>query len=69
MARRIREKLAALDIEVNGKFIKATLSIGLAGNEDEESIFYDSLLKRTESALNRVLSRGGDGLEIFEAEE
>jgi diguanylate cyclase (GGDEF)-like protein len=62
---RIRKKLLSLDFDVSGKLIKVTLSIGIADNAEEESIFYDSIYKRSESALKHIISQGGDGVEIF----
>lgn len=67
-ANRLRKKLADLDFDISGKLIKVTFSIGLADNADEESIFYDSILKRAESAMKAVLHRGGDGIEVHQAE-
>lgn len=61
---RIRKKLTSLDFDVSGKRIKVTLSIGISDNAEEESIFYDSIYKRTESALKNIISQGGDGVEI-----
>ena len=63
-ADRVRKKLADMDFDVSGKLIKVTLSIGVADNSDEESIFYDAILKRAEAALQNVVRGGGDGLEI-----
>lgn len=67
--KRIQSKLASLDIELSGKLIQVTLSIGIADNSEEESIFYDSILKRSEGALKNVIDRGGDGFEIYTSEE
>jgi len=68
-ADRIREKLGSLDFDVSGKVIRVSLSIGLADNTGEESIFYDSILKRAETAVQKVISSGGDGTEILEVQE
>jgi len=62
---RIREKLTSLEFDVSGKQIKVTLSIGIADNSEEESIFYDSILKRAEAAIKTMVSQGGDGVEVF----
>jgi diguanylate cyclase (GGDEF)-like protein len=67
--KRIQSKLSSLDIELSGKIIQVTLSIGIADNGEEESIFYDSILKRSETSLKKVIDRGGDGFEIFTSEE
>jgi len=63
-ANRICKKLTNLDFDVSGKQIKVTLSIGIADNSGEESIFYDSIFKRAESALKNIISQGGDGVEV-----
>lgn len=62
-ANRIRKKLASLDFDVSGKLIKVTLSIGISDNEEEESIFYDSILKKAESVMKNIINQGGDGVE------
>lgn len=67
-ANRIREKLASLEFDISGKMIKVSLSIGLADVSEEDTIFYDAILKRAESSLNKVVNRGGDGLEIYESD-
>ena len=67
--KRIAGKLAALDFDISGKLIKVTLSIGIADNSGEESIFYDSILKRAESGIKKVLTRGGNGTEVYNPEE
>jgi len=68
-ADRIKEKLSSLDIEISGKQIKVTLSIGRTDNQDEDSIFYDSLLKRCETALNQAIQQGGDCVVLHHSEE
>jgi diguanylate cyclase (GGDEF)-like protein len=68
-ANRMRKKLADMDFDVSGKLIKVTLSIGVADNSDEESIFYDAILKHAEAALQNVVRAGGDGLDIHPPKE
>ena len=63
---RIREKLSSLDFDISGKVIKVTLSVGLADNHEEDSIFNDSILKRAESSLKNVINRGGNGINVHD---
>ena len=65
---RICKKLTSFEFNISGKLIQISLSIGIADNSDEESIFYDSVLKRAETALKKVLNQGGNGVEVFHPE-
>ena len=68
IAKRFREKLAGMEFEVSGKKINITLSMGIADNSEEDSIFYDSLLRKAEASLAKVVRDGGDGVEVYAAE-
>ena len=68
LAKRFQDKLSLMDFEVSSRKIKVTLSIGLADNSEEDSIFYDSILRKAEASLTKVIREGGDGIEVYAGE-
>jgi diguanylate cyclase (GGDEF)-like protein len=64
LAERIREKVRAEVFRVGAKELRLTLSLGLSVFAERTTIFYDSILKTAESALQAAVAAGGDRLEI-----
>jgi len=64
MADRIRERVRGEAFRVGGKEIRFTLSIGLSSFAEKSTIFYDSILKTAEGALQTASSAGGDRVEV-----
>ena len=63
-AERIREQIRRETFRVGGKEIRFTVSIGLSTFSERTTIFYDSILKTAEGALQAATSAGGDRLEV-----
>lgn len=62
-AERVREQVRREAFRFGGKEIRFTVSIGLSTFAERTTIFYDSILKTTESALQAAASAGGDRIE------
>lgn len=68
VAERIRTAFSALVVEVDDNRIPVTLSIGVAAVQDQETLFFDSLLSQAEAALEWASEAGGDRVCAFETE-
>ncbi|MBZ2167209.1 GGDEF domain-containing protein [Marinobacter sp. F4216] len=66
MAERIRKQIATSSIDVDGKPVAATISVGVASIHPSESI--DSLLQRADEALYKAKSLGRNRVCAHEAE-
>lgn len=64
-AERLRDRFAALDIQVRGQALALTLSVGLAGNADREVLFFDTVLSQAEMAVEWAMDDGGDRVVAF----
>lgn len=62
LAQRLHDRIAELDVRVDDRPLRISASIGVAVQDGDESIFFDSVLKRAEEALGSVVSRGGDAV-------
>jgi len=61
---RVRERLREFSFEIDGRPVQVSLSVGIATYEDRNTLFFDSIIKNAESALDDVASRGGNGVRI-----
>jgi len=59
-AERILETARGLDFRPEGNPIKVTLSIGISHFEQENTLFFDSLVEAAEEGLREATQRGGD---------
>ncbi len=59
-ARRILGAARELAFHVQGQTIRVTLSIGISHYEDNNTLFFDSLVEAAELALAEALRAGGD---------
>ena len=64
LARRLHDRIAALEVRVDGRPIRISSSFGVASHDSEDSIFFDAVLKRAEAALAEAVSRGGDAVNV-----
>lgn len=64
LAQRIHDRVGELDVRVDGRPLRVSASIGVSTQEGDESIFFDTVLKRAEAALGEVLARGGDAVQL-----
>ena len=66
VAERIRVAFSALRVELDGSRIPVTLSIGVAAFQDQDTLFFDSLLAQAEAALEWATEADGDQVGVFE---
>ena len=59
-ARRIIDAAHELAFTPEGTRISVSLSVGVSHFEDENTMFFDSLVEAAEGALEEALSAGGD---------
>jgi len=62
LAKRLHDRIAELDVRVDGRPLRVSASVGVAVQDGDESIFFDTVLKRAEEALGSVVSKGGDSV-------
>jgi diguanylate cyclase (GGDEF)-like protein len=58
VAERIREIVAASTVDVDGERVRATVSIGVATQEDADGASWEELLKQADKALYDAKARG-----------
>jgi diguanylate cyclase (GGDEF)-like protein len=64
LAQRLHDRVGELDVRVDDRPLRISASIGVATLEGDDSIFFDTVLKRAENALSEVVSRGGDAVTL-----
>jgi diguanylate cyclase (GGDEF)-like protein len=64
LAQRLHDRVSALDVQVDERALRICASIGVATLDGDDSIFFDTVLKRAEAALSEVVSRGGDAVTL-----
>lgn len=64
LAQRLHDRIGELDVRVDGRALRVSASVGVSTQEGDESIFFDTVLKRAEAALGDVLARGGDSVQL-----
>lgn len=62
LAQRLHDRVASLDVRVEERPLRVSASVGVATQDGEDSIFFDTVLKRAEGALAEVVSKGGDSV-------
>lgn len=65
VAERIRSEFAELEVESRGSRLPLTLSLGVAAFDDEDTLFFDTMLSRAEVALEWAADAGGDQVSVF----
>ncbi len=64
LARRLHDRVAGLEVRVDDRRLRVSISAGVASIDGDESIFFDAVLKRAEEALESVLAKGGDSVAV-----
>lgn len=64
---RVRQRVKEFAFEVDERPVQVTVSAGIATYKDRNTLFFDSIIKNAETALNQVLSRGGNGVFVHSA--
>jgi PleD family two-component response regulator len=59
-AQRILSSARALGFSAEGHDLQISLSVGLSHFENENTMFFDSLVEAAERALDEAAARGGD---------
>ena len=62
LAQRLHDRISGLDVRVDERPIRISASLGVSTLDDEDTIFFDAVLKKAETALQQVTSRGGDAV-------
>ena len=62
LAHRLHDRVSGLDVRVDDRPIRISASLGVATLDDEDTIFFDAVLKKAETALQQVTTRGGDAV-------
>lgn len=61
---RVRDRLRDFSFEVDGRPVQVSLSVGIATYKDRNTLFFDSVIKNAESALDEIIQKGGNGVLI-----
>lgn len=64
LARRLHDRIAALELRVDENLLRISASLGVASQDGDDSIFFDAVLKRAEAALAEATSQGGDAVSV-----
>ena len=64
LAQRLHDRIAGLDVRVDDRPLRISASLGVATLDDEDTIFFDAVLKKAEVALATVTDRGGDSVAV-----
>jgi diguanylate cyclase (GGDEF)-like protein len=65
VAERIGREFRKLEVRSKGSVLVLTLSFGIVGSRDRDTLFFDTMLSRAEAALERAKNAGGDRVEVF----
>lgn len=65
VAKRLRHRFAELELQVDGRELALTLSIGITASVDRETMFFDSLVAQAEAAVECAAELGGDRVVSF----
>ena len=68
MAQRIRRDFGELEVKSKGSVLDLSLSLGVVSCADKDTLFFDTLLSRAESAMVWAQQAGGDRVEVFRAD-
>ncbi len=66
VASRILEGFGNLEVEAEGTALSLCLSLGVAASEDQETLFFDTLVSQAEVALEWATEAGGDQVVEFD---
>jgi len=66
LARRLHARIADLEVHVDERLVRISASIAVATQTGDDAIFFDTILKSAERALQELLQRGGDDVVVCE---
>jgi diguanylate cyclase (GGDEF)-like protein len=64
LAQRLHDRISGLDVRVDERPLRISASLGVATLDDQDTIFFDAVLKKAEGALATVTARGGDSVAV-----
>lgn len=64
LAQRLHDRISGLDVRVDDRPLRISASLGVATLDDDDTIFFDAVLKKAEGALGQVTARGGDSVAV-----
>ncbi|MCA8973671.1 MAG: GGDEF domain-containing protein [Planctomycetes bacterium] len=65
VADRLRSAFAGLSIEVDGRELDLSISLGISASADGETMFFDTLVAQAEAALDYATQQGGNVVVSF----
>ncbi|MFK7742033.1 MAG: GGDEF domain-containing protein [Planctomycetota bacterium] len=65
VAERLHQLFNEVDVRVDGRALQLTVSIGMTSCDDQGTLFFDTLLSQTETALEYAERYGGDQVISF----
>lgn len=65
VADRLHQLFPHLEVVVDGKHLALTLSVGISACNDQQTMFFDSLMGQAEAALEHALNSGGNQVVSF----
>ncbi len=65
VADRLHDLFGQLQIEVDGRELALSLSVGLTACADQSTLFFDTFVSQAEAALDYATSQGGDQVASF----
>jgi len=68
VSERIWESFSMLEVEVGGAILSLTLSVGVASSDDQQTMFFDTILSQAEAALGWAADAGGNQTAVFRSE-
>ena len=66
---RVKDRLREFSIDVDERPVQVSLSVGISTYKDRNTLFFDSIIKNAESALDTVAQRGGNGILIHSSNQ
>lgn len=68
VAERLRRDFGELEVKSRGSVLALSLSLGVASCDDQDTLFFDTMLSRAEAAMTWAGEAGGDCVEVFRAD-
>lgn len=62
---RVRQRVREFSFEVDERPVQVTVSAGIATYRDRNTLFFDSIIKNSETALGEVIAKGGNAVAIY----
>lgn len=65
---RIWEAFGMLEVDVAGTILSVNVSVGIASSDDQQTMFFDTILSQAEAALGWAVDAGGNQTVVFRPE-